>query len=363
VETFSRDRADLGPTVAARRVATEAERYAPQRPLTDALADLHAAWTVEADLHDQLTTAAEHRQKLRDVITALAEHNTASDRLDAELQHARRTAQTTGQQAKHATRLIEGATSRYANDLERTWNRARPAIRDAARTVQRGPGWFGLHRRAVRDAQTELEQWADAWRPIIGDLPTNPERLARLAASQDAAQVREAIHDYARRTVEHAHPDHQATLDAAKTAAEHLRQLQDDYPARLDALGDRLLHRGSLALVQDPEHLLGDAEQQAADLTARHHHARETVAGILREPAIRSQPAERIQTERGIWTHRRAAQQQAAQAARDAGRRAEQPARPAADVHAVRRHEPMPDYTGRGHSGPTPPQHDRGISI
>src|SRR5215211_5135577 len=44
---FARDRADLGPAHAARLAAAEAARYARQRPLEQALADLHEAWTAE----------------------------------------------------------------------------------------------------------------------------------------------------------------------------------------------------------------------------------------------------------------------------------------------------------------------------
>ncbi len=54
VETFSRDRADLGPAHAARRAAEDLDRYAPHRPLEPALADLRAAWRTEQDLHDAL---------------------------------------------------------------------------------------------------------------------------------------------------------------------------------------------------------------------------------------------------------------------------------------------------------------------
>ena len=48
VETFGRDRADLGPGHAARRAAEDLERYAPHRALEPALADLRAAWTSRA---------------------------------------------------------------------------------------------------------------------------------------------------------------------------------------------------------------------------------------------------------------------------------------------------------------------------
>jgi len=54
VETFARDRADLGPAHAATRAAEDLERYAPHRPLESALGDLRAAWTSEQDLRGAL---------------------------------------------------------------------------------------------------------------------------------------------------------------------------------------------------------------------------------------------------------------------------------------------------------------------
>ena len=54
VETFGRDRADLGPADAARRAAEDLERYAPHRPIEAALGDLRAAWTDQEGLRGAL---------------------------------------------------------------------------------------------------------------------------------------------------------------------------------------------------------------------------------------------------------------------------------------------------------------------
>ena len=54
VETFSRDRADLGPSHAATRAAEDLERYAPHRPLQVALGDLRAAWSRQQDLRSAM---------------------------------------------------------------------------------------------------------------------------------------------------------------------------------------------------------------------------------------------------------------------------------------------------------------------
>lgn len=53
-DVFGRDRADLGPTVAAQRATQDLDRYGtqtPVRPLDEVLAELRAAWTQQADLH------------------------------------------------------------------------------------------------------------------------------------------------------------------------------------------------------------------------------------------------------------------------------------------------------------------------
>ena len=57
IETFSRDRADLGPGHAAMRAAEDLERYAPHRPLEAALGDLRAAWSTQQDLRSALPRA------------------------------------------------------------------------------------------------------------------------------------------------------------------------------------------------------------------------------------------------------------------------------------------------------------------
>ncbi len=59
VETFSRDRADLGPGHAAMRAAEDLERYAPHRPLEVALGDLRAAWSSQQDLRGAMALADE----------------------------------------------------------------------------------------------------------------------------------------------------------------------------------------------------------------------------------------------------------------------------------------------------------------
>jgi len=63
-EVFSRDRADLGPGHAARRATSDVERYAPQRPLDVALAELRAAWTREDQLRGAIRRATHRRDSV-----------------------------------------------------------------------------------------------------------------------------------------------------------------------------------------------------------------------------------------------------------------------------------------------------------
>jgi exodeoxyribonuclease V alpha subunit len=67
IAAFSRDRADLGPAHAAQLAAAEAARYALPRPLDQAVADLHAAWTGEQQCLDRLALAESRRDLLRHI--------------------------------------------------------------------------------------------------------------------------------------------------------------------------------------------------------------------------------------------------------------------------------------------------------
>ena len=67
IETFGRDRADLGPAHAAQRAAEDLERYAPRRPLESALGDLRAAWSDEHDLRAALARYQHHHVLMVDM--------------------------------------------------------------------------------------------------------------------------------------------------------------------------------------------------------------------------------------------------------------------------------------------------------
>ena len=112
VETFSRDRADLGPAVAAQRATVEADRYALQRPLAEAFADLRAAWTVEADTHAHLTRILSDRDQLREFIAVKAEREASLAPLDAARERAQQDAMRGRQQADRLEQLVATLTTR-----------------------------------------------------------------------------------------------------------------------------------------------------------------------------------------------------------------------------------------------------------
>ena len=82
---FARDRADLGPAHAARLAAAEAARYAQPRPLEQALADLHSAWTAEQRCLDRLAHAEPRPDALREIVALESAHADRARRADRRL--------------------------------------------------------------------------------------------------------------------------------------------------------------------------------------------------------------------------------------------------------------------------------------
>jgi len=72
----------------------------------------------------------------------------------------------------HAANLAEIEAQRYA--------RHRPLQ----------TGRLGRHRRAVRQARDHLQQWADTWRPILPELPTDLRHTAASLAVSAGANVK-----------------------------------------------------------------------------------------------------------------------------------------------------------------------------
>ena len=92
-EVFGRDRADLGPAAAAEQAAEDIERYGtqqPTRPLDEVVADLWAAWTRQADLHEHHQRLAGERDALQQVAAIQARYTPDRERLRGDEVDARR---------------------------------------------------------------------------------------------------------------------------------------------------------------------------------------------------------------------------------------------------------------------------------
>jgi hypothetical protein len=223
ITVFDRDRADLGPAHSAELAATDAARYVPPRSLDAVLAELHAAWTAEQRCRDRLSLLEPMRKELRELIT-LQPHSV--EQL-AGLTGTHRQAAWAADQATHRVEASDASVAAEADRLRdvllRRLDGERAAVQAAARVVLDGPGRLGLRRGAVVRAGEQLADWADRWRSHLPQLPADPGRLAQVAGRIDDRPVLWAALDAsARRTAEHAHPEH-AALRAAADAAQHAR--------------------------------------------------------------------------------------------------------------------------------------------
>jgi hypothetical protein len=353
IEAFGRDRADLGPAHAAELAATEAARYAPTRPLQPVLADLHDAWTREADLAARLTTARSQRDRLTVVVPLRAE---ADHRL-AELRQAARGA------AEHASRLraqlqdtetaVDGAAGSIGGDLWRRWQADYPAASQAAGTIRTGPGRLGLHRAAVRRARADLHTWTQTWRPVVPDLPVDLDVLAGRFPPPAGARLHDALTGSARRLAEAEHPEHAEQSAAATAAQARADRARDAYQdeVRSDPLG--LARFGHLAHIHDPADRLDRTAHLVDQLTADLQRARSRVHALECEPALRGQPPDLLRTQRAAWKsqyeHDREAQREQvrARAAAQARQDRRRPARPepGAPHWPTMRPDPTPDLS------------------
>ena len=167
-QVFGRDRADLGPAAAAEQAAEDIERYGtqqPTRPLEEVLGDLWAAWTRQADLHEQHQRLADERDALQQVAAIQARYTPERDRSAA----TRTTPGAAGSQARQRVDDLDAALRSETADLQTrvwdAWRQELPQAQRAAEIVREGAGRLGQHRRQVRDASAELTAFAAALAP------------------------------------------------------------------------------------------------------------------------------------------------------------------------------------------------------
>jgi hypothetical protein len=301
VEVFNRDRADLGPAHAARLAAQEAAPYATHRPLGAALADLRGAWTQEHTLSQRLTAARGECDQLTQVVPLRTQHDAQVAASRATCQQARGHAIQAGEHADQLAALVGRDTVQVAGQLRQQWDTARPGARAAAQTIHTGTGWIGQHRRAIRRASDHLQAWAQQWRPIVASLPADTNQLAVLADRYDDPSHGQAIGAYARTLAEDAHPDHAPAQAAAHAARQTAARALDTYHETCTHHPAELADYGNLAWLPDPADRLAQTKLDVAELTDQLRATHGRVRAALAEPAIRSLPPERIQTEHERW--------------------------------------------------------------
>lgn len=299
---FARDRADLGPAHAARLAADEATRYATPRPLEQALADLHSAWTAERRCLDRLASDLPRRDALREIVALESAHANQLTALEA--RYAR-----TGIDTRHATAradasgaVVTAETDRIRDKLLHSWDIGRDAARDAARVVLGGPGRLRLRRAAVARAGEQLIDWADTWRPYLPAMPTDPQQIARLAdRADDRPRLWTAFDSYARHHAEHAHPEHARFRATAATAQETHRHAGATLADARRQHEDRLARLGPLAWTLDPAERLSDTDRRIAAAHTELAAIRARIARLTAEPVVLTQPADRLAHERNTW--------------------------------------------------------------
>jgi exodeoxyribonuclease V alpha subunit len=306
IAVFGRDRADLGPGHAAAQAAAEAARYALPRSLEQVLADLHVAWTVEQRCSDRLAVLEPWCDALRQAVAIEAAHGGGLTRLAADHEQATRTAQRATQRVEVAAAVLAEEADRIRDGLLAAWDGERGAACAAARVVLDGPGRWGLKRAPVARAVEQLVDWADRWRPHLPDLPTDAERLARVADRfDDRSALWRAFDTTAHRATERGHHERHslhAAADAAGRAGEQARLALTDAHRRRQ---ERLDPLGPIAWAPDPAGRLADLERHVANAQHELAGAQARIARLATEPALLGQPPDRLTAARDAWRGRR----------------------------------------------------------
>jgi exodeoxyribonuclease V alpha subunit len=302
VAVFARDRADLGPAHAAELAAHDASRYAQLRPLEQALAELRQQWAVEQDCLDRLARDEQHRDLLGEIVPLRAARERELPPLEHAYRQARESARHAEQQALSAQRVLDDVTERIRDSLLAAWDQARDAVRGHAQTVREGGGRFGQRRPALARASGQLTAWADAWRPVVPDLPTTIDRLVdRVLWFEDRPRLWDTVDKAARGQAEHTHPDAVTAIDEADRAAHarrHAWRVYRDTDAHFD---QALAHYGNLARTEQPAQLLARLEIDIAATGRRLEATQTTITALLAQPTLRALPAEQITAERDHW--------------------------------------------------------------
>jgi len=347
-DVFGRDRADLGPAVAAQRAAQDVDRYGAQisaRPLDDILADLRVAWTQQTDLTEQCDRLASERDALQRVAAIQARYATDQQRLEADQSTAKTQWLTARSRVSNLERTLTNEVADLRTRVWDTWRHDLAQVQRAAGVLEQGAGRFGQGRRQVQAAKEELTEFAQRWRPVHPDLPTDPIELVRQVRWLHDGRVEDRIDAYVGRRITETHPDADRVRHAEHDAWV-VYEVAEKARTRLDnTLYDEIRHYGRVAHVPDPGRRLATIAEQLAAIEDDLTTAAARVHRLQNVPAIRGLPEGALGAEHRRWAGERAAQRETA----------------ARQARARSRRQRHADRVGPDH--PNHPKLDRGPSI
>jgi len=282
------------------------------------VARLRAAWSEQARAAEQLAALEPRLAAAR----ADAARERRTEQTLAPLREQQETARSARQVAEQAAgaagQVLAGRAGQIAAELSRAWDEQAPAARQAAERVLAGPGRLGMRRGQVRAAQAQLEQWAQTWRPVLGEDRLRPGTEVGLAlTSSGADQVQQPIADHAQARARAELGEQTRLLAAADQARQHAAVADATYTQASSAAQHRLLiartTHGWRDLATDVDRL---AEQTRA-ARERLDAAGERVAARAADPAITSQPDPKtfLAGTRAVWARDDQSAQQAARKA------------------------------------------------
>jgi exodeoxyribonuclease V alpha subunit len=312
-EVFGRDRADLGPAAAAERAAEDIERYgtqAPTRPLGEVVGDLWAAWTRQADLHEQHRRLVGERDALQQVAAIQARYTPGAERLRGDEVDAR----SRWSDARQRVLDLEAAMMSETADLQTrvwgTWRQELAHAQRAAEVVGEGAGRLGQRRRQVRDASAELTAFAARWRPAVPDLATDPAELAtQVTWLHGRRRVEDPINAFIGREVAGAHPDADQIREAERVAYLAYERAERSRTHLDEAMYAELRPYGQAAHTRDVSGRLAAVVDQLAGVQLDLHTATARVDVLTSEPTVRALPGGGPEGEHERWSADRVARQ------------------------------------------------------
>ena len=211
--------------------------------------------------------------------------------------------------------------------------------------LNQGAGRFGHRRRQVHTATDELTAFAERWRPVHPDLPTDPAEVAQQVAWLHGHHIDEQINTYATRSVTSAHPE-AVTIRQVEHAARAAFEAAPKARRRFDTtLPTELRPYGRIAHLPDPVGRLTTVTDQLAAVEQNLTTATTRVDRLQNEPIFRTLLADGLETEHDRWAADRTAQRQTV-------------ARQTRERWQQQQHHPRTRPTQPGH-----PALDRGPSI